>query len=110
MGDVYPCVQFPLVCGESRRSSSAEIWQDSPQRKELRSIRYRDLPAGSWCSHFSMCPCCPDRAYMEGDIRGPSATDSEKSYARTGIVPSAAPQLVEDNLRCWKAAAATSEP
>jgi hypothetical protein len=39
---------------------------------------------------------------MEGDLRGPSAADCEKSYARTGIVPSGSPQLAEGKLRYWK--------
>jgi len=30
------------------------------------------------------CSRCPGLAYMEGNMRGPSTTDCEKSYARTG--------------------------
>jgi hypothetical protein len=34
------------------------------------------------------CTRCPGLAYMEGNMRGPSTADCEKSFIRTGI-PSA---------------------
>src|SRR5207244_4074681 len=30
-GDVYPCVQFPLPCGNVRQTKFVDIWQNSPQ-------------------------------------------------------------------------------
>jgi AdoMet-dependent heme synthase len=87
-GDVYPCVQFPLPCGNIRRQSFTEIWRNSAQLEEVRSIRVRDLPVCSGCSHVSSCSRCPGLAYMEGNMRGPSTADCEKSFVRTGI-PSA---------------------
>ena len=87
-GDVYPCVQFPLPSGNIRQQKFIDIWQHSPQLKEVRSIRARDLPVCSTCSHVGGCTRCPGLAYMEGNMRGPSTADCEKSYARTGI-PSA---------------------
>jgi len=85
-GDVYPCVQFPLSCGNVRSQSFQEIWKNSPQLKEVRSIRARDLSTCSSCSHLGGCTRCPGLAFMEGDMRGPSSADCEKSYVRTGIV------------------------
>jgi len=87
-GDVYPCVQFPLSCGNVRRQSFLDIWRDSPQLREVRSIRGKDLETCSACSHLGTCTRCPGLAYMEGNMRGPSAADCEKSFIRTGI-PSA---------------------
>lgn len=87
-GDVYPCVQFPLPSGSIRTQKFIDIWQHSPQLKEVRSIRARDLPVCSTCVHVGSCSRCPGLAYMEGNMRGPSTADCEKSYARTGI-PSA---------------------
>jgi hypothetical protein len=55
---------------------------------DVRSIRPRELPVCSTCSHIGTCTRCPGLAYMQGDMRGPSVQDCEKSYARTGI-PSA---------------------
>ncbi len=87
-GDVFPCVQFPLPTGNVRAQKFLEIWKRSPQMNEVRAIRGRDLPTCSSCSHLKTCTRCPGLAYMEGNMRGPSTQDCEKSYARTGI-PSA---------------------
>jgi radical SAM protein with 4Fe4S-binding SPASM domain len=98
-GDVYPCVQFPLPSGNVRRTRFVDIWRDSPQLNEVRSITLRDLPSCSKCAHGGSCTRCPGLAYMEGNMRGPSYQDCEKSYARTGI-PS-------ENLKAKKAASVT---
>jgi AdoMet-dependent heme synthase len=87
-GDVFPCVQFPLPSGNMRRQKFLEIWRHSAQLKEVRSIRARDLPTCSTCSHVGTCTRCPGLAYMEGNMRGPSTADCEKSFQRTGM-PSA---------------------
>jgi radical SAM protein with 4Fe4S-binding SPASM domain len=87
-GEFYPCVQFPLSCGNVRQQRFIDIWRDSEQLKEVRSIRLRDLSSCSQCKHGSTCTRCPGLAFMEGNMRGPSTADCEKSFARTGI-PSA---------------------
>lgn len=85
-GDVFPCVQFPLPSGNVRRQKFLDIWRNSPQLKEVRSIRARDLPTCSACAHVGTCSRCPGLAYMEGNMRGPSTADCEKSFQRTGIL------------------------
>jgi len=87
-GDVFPCVQFPRPCGNVRRQKFLDIWRHSPQLNEVRSIRAKDLPTCSTCAHVGTCTRCPGLAYMEGDMRGPSTADCEKSFCRTGM-PSA---------------------
>jgi radical SAM protein with 4Fe4S-binding SPASM domain len=84
-GDVYPCVQFPLPTGNVRHSKFLDIWRHSPQLNEVRSITARDLTGCSSCTHLKSCTRCPGLAYMEGNMRGPSTQDCEKSFARTGI-------------------------
>ena len=84
-GDVYPCVQFPLPSGNVRHTPFLDIWRNSEQLNEVRSITARDLPSCSQCGHIGTCTRCPGLAYMEGDMRGPSTQDCEKSFARTGI-------------------------
>jgi radical SAM protein with 4Fe4S-binding SPASM domain len=84
-GDVYPCVQFPLPTGNVRRTRFVDIWRDSPQFKEVRSITLRDMPSCSKCTHGASCTRCPGLAYLEGNMRGPSTQDCEKSFARTGV-------------------------
>jgi radical SAM protein with 4Fe4S-binding SPASM domain len=95
-GDVHPCVQFPLPSGNVRRTKFIDIWRHSPQLNEVRSIRLRDMPSCSQCVHGATCTRCPGLAYLEGNMRGPSSQDCEKSYARTGV-PS-------ENLKKRKAA------
>jgi AdoMet-dependent heme synthase len=87
-GDVFPCVQFPLPTGNVRRERFVDIWRHSSEMNEVRSIRLKDLPTCSSCSHAGACTRCPGLAYMEGNMRGPSSQDCQKSFARTGI-PSA---------------------
>jgi len=87
-GDVFPCVQFPLPCGNIRQQKFIDIWRTSAQFNEVRSIRARDLPVCSTCAHVGTCTRCPGLAYIEGNMRGPSSADCEKSFQRTGI-PSA---------------------
>jgi len=101
-GDVFPCVQFPLPTGNIRRQNFADIWYQSPQMNEVRSIRIKDLPVCSTCTHAGSCTRCPGLAYMEGTMRGPSTADCEKSFHRTGI-PSA-------NMLRKAAAAASTGP
>jgi radical SAM protein with 4Fe4S-binding SPASM domain len=84
-GDVYPCVQFPLPSGNVRRTPFLDIWRHSDQLNEVRSIRTRDLPSCSQCVHVVACTRCPGLAYMEGNMRGPSSQDCEKSFAKTAI-------------------------
>lgn len=84
-GDVYPCVQFPLMCGNVRQTPFQEIWRDSPELKDVRSITVSDLSGCSTCVHGGSCSRCPGLAYLEGNMRGPSSQDCEKSFARTGI-------------------------
>jgi radical SAM protein with 4Fe4S-binding SPASM domain len=84
-GDVYPCVQFPLPSGNIRSRRFLDIWRNSTQLNDVRSIRLRDMPSCSKCIHGSACTRCPGLAYMEGNMRGPSIQDCEKSFARTGV-------------------------
>ena len=87
-GEVFPCVQFPLPTGNVRQQRFVDIWRHSEQMNEVRSIRVKDLATCTSCTHVSSCTRCPGLAYMEGNMRGPSSQDCEKSFARTGV-PSA---------------------
>jgi len=86
-GDVFPCIQFPLLSGNIRRQNFSDIWKDSPQLAEVRAVRARDLPVCSACVHVAGCERCPGLAYIEGDLRGISPLDCEKVNVRTGIPP-----------------------
>ena len=67
---------------------------------KVRSIRVKDLTTRTQCTHEGSRTRCPGLAFMEGNMRGPSWQDCEKSFARTGI-PSAnmlAKKLAPPNL------------
>jgi len=87
-GEVFPCVQFPLPTGNVRQQRFVDIWRHSDQMNDVRSIRLKDLTTCTSCTHVSNCTRCPGLAFMEGNMRGPSSQDCEKSFARTGV-PSA---------------------
>jgi len=84
-GDVYPCVQFPYPCGNVRTTPFADIWKSSPQLAEVRAISLADVEGCSTCVHGSSCSRCPGLAYTEGNMRGPSTQDCERSLALTGV-------------------------
>ena len=109
-GDVFPCVQFPLPTGNVRKERFLDIWRHSERMREVRSIRLKDLTTCTSCSHVGSCTRCPGLAFMEGNMRGPSSQDCEKSFARTGI-PSAnmlAKKQVAANLIQIRIASANS--
>jgi len=87
-GEVFPCVQFPLPTGNVRQQPFIDIWRYSHRMNEVRSIRLKDLTTCTQCTHLSNCTRCPGLAFMEGNMRGASSQDCEKSFARTGV-PSA---------------------
>ena len=87
-GEVFPCVQFPLPTGNVRQQRFVDIWRNSDQMNEVRSIRLKDLTTCPSCTHVGSCTRCPGLAFLEGNMHGPSSQDCEKSFARTGI-PSA---------------------
>jgi radical SAM protein with 4Fe4S-binding SPASM domain len=87
-GDVFPCVQFPLPTGNVRKQRFIDIWRHSDAMNDVRSIRVKDLTTCTSCSHVASCSRCPGLAFLEGNMRGPSSQDCERSYARTGV-PSA---------------------
>jgi AdoMet-dependent heme synthase len=87
-GDVFPCVQFPLPTGNVRQQRFIDIWRYSDRMNDVRSIRLKDLTTCTSCTHVSSCTRCPGLAFMEGNMRGPSSQDCEKSFVRTGV-PSA---------------------
>ena len=69
-----------------RKEMFFNIWRKSSQLRDVRSIRGQDLPTCSSCAHLGTCTRCPGLAFMEGNMRGPSSADCEKSFGRTGVV------------------------
>jgi radical SAM protein with 4Fe4S-binding SPASM domain len=106
-GEVFPCVQFPFLVGNVREQRFIDIWQDSPKLREVRAISVGDLEGCSSCVHGGSCSRCPGLAYMEGNMRGPSIQDCEKSFARTGV---ASRNLLSTRARIVPATVDTESP
>lgn len=81
-GDVMPCVALPIVCGNVREASFADIWSGSVKMREVRAIRIRDLPTCSRCAASRFCTRCPGQALIEdGDLYGPSRASCDHTLA-----------------------------
>ena len=95
-------MQFPYSCGNVRTQHFAEIWRTSPQFAEVRAVRLSEVEGCSTCANGSTCTRCPGLAHLEGNMRGPSTQDCERSFARTGI----ASENLKRRKVIWLAAAA----
>jgi radical SAM protein with 4Fe4S-binding SPASM domain len=79
-GDVYPCVQFPALCGNLRNEFFEKIWYHSPKMLEVRSALPSQLPVCSKCNLVEYCRTCPGIAHVEeGDFRAPSKTACQEA-------------------------------
>jgi AdoMet-dependent heme synthase len=61
-GAVYPCGYLPVSAGDTRSSSFAEIWNDSPVFAQLRDFKTYDGKCGE-CRYGAICGGCRARAY-----------------------------------------------
>ena len=86
-GDVWPCVQFPLLAGNLKTQTFEEVWRGAETLRRIRALRLKDLPVCSSCSHGAICSRCSGLAMMQGDLLGTSHLDCSKAQARTRIVP-----------------------
>lgn len=73
-GDVFPCVQLPIACGNLRNQTFEAIWHHSPKMLLIRQLRLNDLQKCRDCQHLTHCARCPGLALLEdGDLLGPSS-------------------------------------
>lgn len=66
-GDVLPCVQFPLICGNLKEKPLNEIWYNSIQMLKASNIRMSNLPVCSKCEIKDHCYYCPGLSILEED-------------------------------------------
>lgn len=83
-GDVYPCVQFLLLCGNLRSQNFSEIWFHSKEMLRVAGIRDSLVPVCGNCEIRNTCERCPGLALMEdGDFNGPSSRACELAEVKT---------------------------
>lgn len=88
-GDIYPCVQVPISCGNIRNSSLREIWHNSSFLKEFRQYPYAEKFRNGCpeCKLREYCQRCPGLAFMEtGDLYAPSPTACQEALLWKEIV------------------------
>lgn len=82
-GDVYPCVQLPVNCGNLKEKLFSDIWNKSEQLLNIRSITINDLPVCSSCDLFQYCRLCIGYNHVEeGDIFSPSKRACKEARLR----------------------------
>jgi radical SAM protein with 4Fe4S-binding SPASM domain len=62
VGEVYPCGYLPVVAGDLRKQSFAEIWENSEVFRELRDTGNLKGKCGR-CEFRNVCMGCRARAY-----------------------------------------------
>lgn len=67
-GDVYPCSGWQaMICGNVYKKSLKEIWDNSPQFKELRKITQGSFPQCLICEARNYCHICLVQNYNESN-------------------------------------------
>ena len=67
-GDVYPCSGWQaLICGNVYKQSLKDIWENSPQFKELRKITQASFPKCLTCEARDYCHVCLVQNYNESN-------------------------------------------
>lgn len=84
-GDINPCVQLPIFCGNILEHDFQWIWYHSPQMLRIRNLRMKDVRGCNNCRYLPWCARCPGLAYLEdGDLLGPSSAACWMVQAKEG--------------------------
>ena len=85
--DVFPCVQFPLLCGNLKKESLKEIWYNSQQMLKAGSLRMSNLPVCSRCEIIDYCRYCPGLSILEeNDIMTPPSKCCKEAELLSNIM------------------------
>jgi radical SAM protein with 4Fe4S-binding SPASM domain len=94
-GEVYPCGYLPVLAGDLRRQSFAEIWENSAVFQQLRETENLKGKCGR-CEFRNICMGCRARAFAAtGDyldeepfcIYEPRTAEPRTSHRKEGPVP-----------------------
>ena len=67
-GDVYPCAGWQaMVCGNVNKQSLRNIWENSPQFKQVRAVTQGDFPECLKCEARNYCAMCLVRNFNENN-------------------------------------------
>jgi len=72
-GRVYPCVTLHWECGDLKKNSFVEVWNQSPTLKKIRSYKEEDFKVCFGCKWKVLCNFCPGMGFSEhGNMLIPS--------------------------------------
>jgi radical SAM protein with 4Fe4S-binding SPASM domain len=72
-GDIQPCIEIPINCGNLREKSFKDLWTNSEEMLMVRGIKRKDLRNCLDCPNPDYCHRCIGQAYTEsGDLFAPS--------------------------------------
>lgn len=72
-GDMHPCVQLPINCGNVMQLNFEQIWRHSPELEKFRSVTFSELHKCNHCNLLEYCRVCVGLNYVEsGDLLSPS--------------------------------------
>jgi len=67
-GLVYPCAGWQdCICGDLKKESLQEIWENSSKVKYLRNVRKKDFPECQRCEDKLFCAMCMVRNANENE-------------------------------------------
>ena len=64
-GDVYPCISFPLKCGNVQESCISDIWENSEELQRVRSLKYGMSDRCGKESYCKLCNRCIGQSFVE---------------------------------------------
>lgn len=82
-GAVWPCVTWPMSLGHLKEQPLAQIWHESPLRKEILAWTNDSRSACQGCAGSGQCFYCAGEAYkLTGDYRTAPAEFHARTRAR----------------------------
>jgi radical SAM protein with 4Fe4S-binding SPASM domain len=82
-GDVYPCLELPLIVGNVRHTSLRTIWETAPGWTALTALQREMLPACGSCPLGALCGRCHGAARHEtGDLLAPTTAYCTRALAQ----------------------------
>jgi len=82
-GNVHPCAEWPLSCGNVTEAHFLHIWRHSPVFRRIRQIGHDGPPQCRECELRPFCVPCPGIAFQEtGDFMSCSPLVRERALVR----------------------------
>ena len=86
IGDVFPCISWPVKLGNIFEKSIAEIWNTSDVLQYLRSLKKSHMKFCGKCEYSTHCTVCPGDSMMDGDMLGCSHLQKKCAKAIMGLI------------------------